>query len=76
MVVGRCLCHILPSTTTPTPDTQTSMSQYHRHNLNVRGGVEVVVGRQSIDMGKNIFFRFKTKGSAQDVSCADIIKIC
>ena len=42
----------------PTPDTQTQMSQYHRHNLNVRGGV--VVGG-SIEIGKKIY-RFKTEG--------------
>ena len=46
----------------PTPDTQTLMSQYHRHNLNVRGGVEVVVEGSLIDMGKKLFFRFKTEG--------------
>ena len=38
---GGCLCHIPPHHH-PTPDTQ--MSQYHRHDLNVRGGVVVVEG--------------------------------
>ena len=41
----------------PTPDTQTEMSQYHRYDLNVRGGM-VVVG--SIKIGKKIY-RFKTE---------------